>query len=148
MVLLSRAGDHSVMWFGLGITGGILNPGRRRPWIASVLQIAGTEVAGRAIKRLVPRKRPALDGLPPLVPTTSPSSFPSTHTAAAVAAMAAFHGLVPSLVLDGVAVTTAFSRLYLGVHYPSDLAAGVILGATVARAWSAGASRAGARASR
>jgi len=55
-------------------------------------------------------------------------SFPSSHTAAAVAAVAAFDGLVPSGVLRGLAAVTAFSRLYLGVHFPSDVVAGAGLG--------------------
>jgi undecaprenyl-diphosphatase len=147
MVFLSRSTDHSALWFALGIGGAVVDRDRRRRWIAGVIQIAGTEVVARAVKRLAPRERPALKGLPPLAPTTSPSSFPSTHTGAAVAAIGAFRGLLPRVALRGVAATTAFSRLYLGVHYPSDVAAGVILGASVTRAWSA-VSRAGRRASR
>ena len=57
-------------------------------------------------------------------------SFPSGHTGASFAAVAALYASrsklwIPSLIL---AVLIAFSRLYLYVHYPSDVLAGVVIG--------------------
>jgi membrane-associated phospholipid phosphatase len=128
MVALSRVTDHSAGWLGVGLAGAAMDEQRRGRWLLATGRIVATELAVRGVKRLVPRDRPALAGLPPLAPTPSPRSFPSSHTAAAVTAVRAFDGLIPRAVLRILAMTTAFSRLYLGVHYPSDIAAGAMLG--------------------
>ena len=85
------------------------------------------------MKRAFPRQRPQLDDLPALAPTPSPMSFPSSHTAAAVVAVYAFGDeLIPKGLVCPIALITGFSRLYLGVHFPSDVAAGVALGRVLA----------------
>jgi hypothetical protein len=128
LVGLSRATDHSTGWLVSALLGAGLDRSRRSRWLEAFLRIAAVEGSMRAIKRAAPRQRPVLKGLPPLAPTTSPMSFPSSHTAAAFAAVGAFDGLLPRPALRFTAVVTAFSRLYLGVHYPSDVLAGLVLG--------------------
>jgi undecaprenyl-diphosphatase len=51
------------------------------------------------------------------------------------AAARAFRGLAPSEDLYGAAILFALSRPYLGVHYPSDVLAGALLGTAIAEAW-------------
>jgi membrane-associated phospholipid phosphatase len=133
LVTLSKATDHSDAWLVLGLCGAVLDTRQRARWLRAGAEIALVDLSSRAIKRLLPRVRPRLQGLPPLAPTPSPMSFPSSHTAAAVAAIDAFSGLVPGGVLRLIALLSAFSRLYLGVHYPSDIAVGAGLGFVLGR---------------
>lgn len=133
LIALSRATDHSVAWLIIAAVGVTIDRRRRTRWLAAAARIAAVEVSVRAIKRGPRRRRPAIAGHPPLARMTSPLSFPSSHTAAAVAAMSAFDGLLPRALLRSVAATTAFSRLYLGLHFPSDVAAGALLGRACAR---------------
>jgi hypothetical protein len=125
---ISRVTDHSDGWLALGMVGAAVDKSRRQQWLSATGRVALVELTARAIKRAVPRERPSLPDLPPLAPTPTPQSFPSTHTASAVAAISAFETLLPSSALWTFAAVTAFSRLYLGVHYPSDVAAGAVLG--------------------
>jgi membrane-associated phospholipid phosphatase len=82
----------------------------------------------QAIKRIVHRPRPQLDNLPQLTHTMSQLSFPSAHSTTGFAAARAYRGLAPAPLLYGLAGSLALSRMYLGVHYPSDILCGALLG--------------------
>ncbi len=89
------------------------------------------------VKVAVRRRRPELEGLPPLTPTVSRLSFPSAHSTTSFAAARAYSGLAPAGALYTAALVFALSRPYLGVHYPSDVVAGALLGTALAEAWPA-----------
>ena len=72
-----------------------------------------------------------VEDLPHLMATPTGLSFPSSHSTSSFAAAQAFGRLLPRGPLLGAAAAMAFSRLYLGVHYPSDVAAGAALGTAV-----------------
>ncbi|HEU4701335.1 MAG TPA: phosphatase PAP2 family protein [Conexibacter sp.] len=129
----STLGQHGGCWFALGAAGAALDPARRGRWRRGTLVIAGAYAANQAVKLAVRRPRPQLADLPPLTRTPTQLSFPSAHAATSAAAVHAFRHLLPWVPLRGTAVAMAFSRLYLGVHYPSDIVAGVLLGATIGR---------------
>jgi decaprenylphosphoryl-5-phosphoribose phosphatase len=130
----SKLGEHAACWFALGVAGAVLDPTRRRDWLRANGTVAAAYGANQALKFAIRRRRPELPGLPPLTATVTKLSFPSAHTTNAFAAARAYHRLVPQAILYAAAVAFAVSRPYLGVHYPSDVLAGAVLGRLVGEA--------------
>jgi membrane-associated phospholipid phosphatase len=133
----SRTGEHAACWLGLGLVGAARarDPGRRAAWLRGVWVVAAAYTCNQAIKFTVRRRRPELADLPPLTPTVSRLSFPSAHATTSFAAARAYSAVAPAAPLYLAALVFAVSRPYLGVHYPSDVVAGALLGAAVAEAW-------------
>jgi undecaprenyl-diphosphatase len=97
--------------------------------------VLGTYVANTVVKFTVRRRRPVLPGLPPLTGTTTGLSFPSAHAATSFAGALAYRRMgLPAAPLLAAAGAMAASRVYLGVHYPSDVIAGAALGTALAAA--------------
>lgn len=130
----SRLGEHAAFWIALGLAGSALDrdPGRRRRWRRGVGTVVAAYGANQALKFTVRRRRPELPEFPQLTPTVTQLSFPSAHATTSVAAARAYRGLVPAAALYGAAGLFAVSRPYLGVHYPSDVLAGALLGNAIA----------------
>ena len=86
------------------------------------------------LKALVDRHRPVDH---PLVPQLTTSSFPSGHAATSFACATTLAAFVPrsrQIVLYVLAAGIAYSRVYVGVHYPVDVIAGAAVGLGVATA--------------
>jgi undecaprenyl-diphosphatase len=136
---LSRSANHGVLWFATAAAVAASRTPRARR--AAARGIASLSVASFAIntigKRTVRRHRPALDPVP-LVrrlkrqPITT--SFPSGHaaSAAAFATGVALESPAWGAVVAPIAFSVAMSRVYTGVHFPSDVLAGAALGACAA----------------
>lgn len=130
----SRTGEHASGWLALGLAGAALSgdADRRRAWLHGVRIVVASYGMNQTIKFIVRRRRPELDSLPPLTPTVTQLSFPSAHATTSFAAARAYASLAPAWALYGAAAAFAASRPYLGVHYPSDVLAGALLGTAVA----------------
>jgi membrane-associated phospholipid phosphatase len=119
----ARLGENGAIWLALGLLAR-----DRRAFRVVVLAL----LANTGIKQVVRRPRPDLGPeLPPLAGTISSLSYPSAHAATSFAAAGALS--LPSLPLYAAAGAMALTRPYLGVHYPSDVVAGAMLGAAVER---------------
>ena len=130
---LSHFGEHSIGWVAVSLLGAVLAPRRRRDWLVAGAGAFVAHAAAVLIKRLVRRKRPHHPAVAVNVGTPSQLSFPSAHATSTTAA-AILMGRATGLPLPAVLVPPmALSRILLGVHYPSDVAFGVALGAAVAR---------------
>jgi membrane-associated phospholipid phosphatase len=130
---LSHFGEHSIGWVAVSLLGAIVVRQRRRDWLVAGAGAFVAHAAAVLIKRLVRRKRPDHPAVAVNVGTPSQLSFPSAHATSTTAA-AILMGRATGLPLPAVLVPPmALSRILLGVHYPSDVAFGVALGAAVAR---------------
>lgn len=133
---LSYAGSFGFVW--LGIAFGISGFSWSRPWLWTRVgaAILVAESVSGALKEWADRDRPPLSNPDPepLVELPATYSFPSGHATvsfacATVLALAVPRLLVPLYVL---AALIAFSRVYVGVHYPGDVLAGAALGLAIA----------------
>ncbi len=125
----SRLGEHAGIWLALGCLGALLDRSRVDSWRRATRAVGLVYATNTLIKRLIRRPRPALPGLPPLTGTPSTLSFPSAHASSSFAGALVYSRLgLPALPLYTLAGGLSISRLYLGVHYPSDVLAGAALG--------------------
>jgi decaprenylphosphoryl-5-phosphoribose phosphatase len=131
ILIYSRLGEHAACWLALGAVGAALDTQRRAAWARGAAVVAGAYAVNYAVKLAVRRSRPQLDGLPPLSPVVSSLSFPSAHATTSFAAARVYGALVAPGPLYAAALAFGVTRPYLGVHYPSDVVAGALLGTLI-----------------
>jgi len=134
--LLSHAGSFGLVWLVLALALSHLRGGFswRRPWLLLRLAVTimAAELVSGLLKLALSRDRPPLaEPEPaPLVPLPATHSFPSGHATVAFACATVLALAVPRLrwPLFALAALIGFSRVYVGVHYPSDVLGGALLG--------------------
>ncbi|MFD0328151.1 phosphatase PAP2 family protein [Streptacidiphilus monticola] len=138
---LTRSANHGALWLATAalLAGAGGSTGRRAALRGLEALGLASLTANTAAKYSVRRARPVLDWVPAVrrlgsQPTTT--SFPSGHSAsaAAFAVGVALESPLLGLAVAPLAVSVAFSRVYVGVHYPGDVLAGCALGAGAALA--------------
>ncbi len=136
-VALSHLGRVGLLWVLLAALAALT---WRRPailaWVIAADLLA--DGASHGLRRLVGRDRPPVhDPEPtPLVNVPGDAAFPSGHAATSFACAAVLAWLTPlaAVPLFVLAVLVAFSRVYVGVHFPLDAVGGAALGLAVATA--------------
>ncbi len=135
--VFTTLGNAGILWIVLSLAMLCWRPTRKAGLLALGAMALGLLVTNLTIKPLVERPRPWLDlPIAPLVVEDDPHSFPSGHTCAAFAAGMIWMRALPwhwgRMLAVVLAVCMGLSRLYVGVHYPSDVLAGAVIGSLCA----------------
>jgi membrane-associated phospholipid phosphatase len=126
---LGRAGNNALVWVIVGLVLALIDSERRESWL--ICAALGPLAIGLnyGIKLIVRRPRPVLEGLPPLGGAPSSLSFPSAHALSSFAVATAMFRVDPATAgTFAVAIALSLGRPYLGMHYPSDVLVGALLG--------------------
>ena len=133
MIGTTLAGTYGLVWLGIGVAVTALRRDAGPLWRLALALLLAWSLVDMLVKPAVGRLRPFdLHAHLEVTPTLRPSdaSFPSGHAASAAAGAYALTRVVPaaSAPLWVLALIVAGSRVYLGVHFPLDVAAGLPIG--------------------
>jgi decaprenylphosphoryl-5-phosphoribose phosphatase len=126
---LGRIGEYGAIWLVIGIVLAFADPDNGEDWVVAGLLGPVAIGLNYVVKFVVRRPRPVLEGLPPLGGAPSSLSFPSAHATSSFACATAMTRIAPEAApLFFLAAAIAACRPYLGMHYPSDVLGGIVLG--------------------
>jgi membrane-associated phospholipid phosphatase len=132
LVAVTQAATYSRLWLliagGLAVAGG--RPARGAACRGVAALVIASAVSNGPAKLLVRRRRPVSRSRPTLIQMPRSTSFPSGHSASGFAFATGVCSELPGLapVLIPLAFAVAYSRVYTGVHYPSDVVGGAAIG--------------------
>ncbi len=126
-------GELGAIWTAIGTTGALVDSSRRRRWAIAAAVAPVAINLNYVVKVAIGRERPLIEGHPALAKAPSKLSFPSAHATSSLAAATALGRVQPRArpPLYALAGAICLSRPYLGMHYPSDVLAGAVLGAVL-----------------
>lgn len=130
---ITWAGVAGALWLALALALAVLR-GRRGSLLLTAIAIALADGVAQLLQGLVGRRRPPLvtSDIEPLIRVPDAGSFPSGHASTSFAAATVLALILPrfAVPLLLLAAAVAYSRLYVGVHYPLDSLGGVAVGVT------------------
>lgn len=134
---ITSLGDNGIIWIILTIVLLAVKKYRKVGLMSTAALLCSLIINNLLLKNIIARTRPyeVIAGLQRLLPAQADYSFPSGHTGSSFAAAVIFYMYlpkkygIPAMVL---AFLIGFSRLYLGVHYVSDVLGGVFIGIIIA----------------
>lgn len=127
---LSFLGEHAAAWLAIAATGAAVDRSRRRVWVRAGGAVFVSHALSVVVKRIARRVRPCESNLVTYVSTPSRWSFPSSHATSTTTAAVVLAPLLGRWVVV-LPPAMAWSRMALGVHYPTDVLSGTALGAAV-----------------
>lgn len=137
MKVITALGDEGAFWIVIALLLLVFKKTRKAGLCCALALVLDLIVVNITLKPLIGRIRPyaVLDAISPLIPPVHDASFPSGHSAVSFAGAWAFYRSMgkkwgrPLMIL---AALIALSRLYVGVHYPTDVICGAVIGAVLA----------------
>lgn len=140
MKTITHLGDGGAVWILLTLVLLIFPKTRRAGMFSAMAMIGSLLINNIVLKNLFARTRPyeLIEGLKLIISPAWDYSFPSGHTGTSIASAVSMAPELPrrwAVLLLILAVVIAFSRLYVGVHFPTDVLGGLVTG--LAAAWTA-----------
>lgn len=135
MVAITTLGDAGIFWIILAIVLIFIKKTRRCGILMLLSMVAGLIVGNGVLKNVIARSRPCWinPNIPLLIPNPDDFSFPSGHTLASFesAIMIFLHNKRWGAVALIIATLISFSRLYLFVHFPTDVLGAILLAVVI-----------------
>lgn len=138
MILITSLGNAGLVWIAIAIFLLFIKKTRKCGILMLASMILGLIIGNGVLKNLIARTRPCWinENIPLLIPNPQDYSFPSGHSLASfeAAVMIFLHNKKWGAISMVLAVLISFSRMYLFVHFPTDVLGGIILGTLISLA--------------
>lgn len=135
MIVITNLGDAGLIWIGIAIILLFMKKTRKCGVLMLISMMLGLIIGNGILKNLIARERPCWmnRNIPLLIPEPHDYSFPSGHSLASfeAAVMIYLHNKKWGIISFVLAILIAFSRMYLFVHFPTDVLCGAALGTLI-----------------